>query len=336
MEYLYHGSHVAGIKELKAQSKLHGTDKTIVYLTDNIPYALLYIWDAKHNGMSNKHVTAWVKEGITYYEEQFPAQLKCLYSGVSGWLYRIEKNNAVQHAAGILYCEKDCQIGSAEYIEDVYEQLLQQEKAGTLKVLRYTEQTEARRLELFEKMVVGITRADFYKTNESKRNFMKEHFPMEWEEAEKRRDNAMLTVRPIQQGEADLLRDTSYETMSEAEKEQMLSEAFSKNHEGRYFELLVVEDSGNCVGFMSLYAHSDTVISCGPEIKRHSRQKGYGYRGEQLALAYAKSIGYTEAIAQVRVENLASRALHEKLGFTLDKIYVSIKGREVCEYKREL
>ncbi len=147
---------------------------------------------------------------------------------------------------------------------------------------------------------------------------------------------AKITVRPIQQGEIDLLSDTSYETMSEAEKEQMLSESLDRNYKGRYFELLVVEDSGNCVGFMSLYAHSETMISCGPEIKRHSRQKGYGYRGEQLALAYAKSMGYTEAIAQVRVDNTASRALHEKLGFTLEKIYVNQKGREVCEYKREL
>ncbi len=336
MEYLYHGSHTAGLKELKAQSKLHGTDKTVVYLTDNIPYALLYIWDADHNGMPNKHVTAWVREGITYYEEQFSNQLRCLYSGVSGWLYHVEKNDAVQNAEGMLYCEKDCLISKAEYIEDVYEKLLQQEKAGTFKVLRYTEQTEARRLELFEKMIVGIMRADFYEANEPKRYFMKKHFPMEWEEAEKRRENAMLTVRPIRQGESDLLSDTSYETMSEAEKEQMILESLAQNYEGRYFELLVVEDSGNCVGFMSLYAHSETMISCGPEIKRRSRKKGYGYRGEQAALAYAKSIGYTEATAQVRVDNTASRALHEKLGFILQRIYVNQKGREVCEYKREL
>lgn len=145
-----------------------------------------------------------------------------------------------------------------------------------------------------------------------------------------------LTLRPIQHGEAALLSDTEYESMDEAEKEQMISESQAHNHGGRYFEFLVVEAAGECVGFMNLYAHSETVISCGPEIKRHSRKKGYGCRGEQAALAYAKSIGYTEAVAQVRVENTASRALHEKLGFSLQRIYVNKKGREMCEYKKEL
>ena len=147
---------------------------------------------------------------------------------------------------------------------------------------------------------------------------------------------ATLTLRPIRRDEADLLIDTSYETMSEVEKELMISESLAKDHDGRYFEFLVVEVAGECVGFMSLYAHSETMISCGPEIKRHSRKKGYGYHGERAALAYAKGIGYTEAIAQVRVENTASRALHEKLGFVLQGIHVNRKGREVCEYRKEL
>jgi hypothetical protein len=68
-EYLYHGSDYSGITELEARSKLHNTDKKVVYLTDNIPYALYYIWDEKHHGYSEKHVTGWIKNGVAYYEE---------------------------------------------------------------------------------------------------------------------------------------------------------------------------------------------------------------------------------------------------------------------------
>ncbi len=87
MDYLYHGSIISGIKYIKPNSRLHGSDKEVVYLTDNIPYALFYIWDKEHNHYSGKHVTAWIKDGTAYYEEQFPNQLKTFYKGVSGYLY---------------------------------------------------------------------------------------------------------------------------------------------------------------------------------------------------------------------------------------------------------
>ena len=336
MKYLYHGSYVSGIQELKANSKLHDTEQNVVYLTDNIPYALFYIWDAEYNGMLGKYVTGWLKDGIAYYEEQFPEQLKTLYQGVCGYLYHIAMTSNFQKVAGhanTFYSPEDCEVAKEEYIEDVYEELLKYEAMGQMKVLRYNEQTQDRKQALHEKMVMGFQRANFYQENEAKAVFMKKHFPKAWAEAEV---SQQISIRPIQSGEQDLFDDTEYETMSAAEKDQMIAESLAKNHNGRYFEFFVVESGGNCVGFMSLYAHSETMISCGPEIKRHSRKKGYGYLGERLILDYAKSIGYTEAIAQVRVENTASRALHEKLGFTLQKTYVNQKGREVCEYRKEL
>ncbi len=57
MKYYYHGSSISGITQLEACSSLHTTGEKVVYLTDNVPYALYYIWDAEHNGCSSKHVT---------------------------------------------------------------------------------------------------------------------------------------------------------------------------------------------------------------------------------------------------------------------------------------
>lgn len=66
-KFLYHGSVSADITELKANSPLHGSDKKVVYLTDNIPYALFYIWDGGHNNYTRKFVTGWIKNKIAYY-----------------------------------------------------------------------------------------------------------------------------------------------------------------------------------------------------------------------------------------------------------------------------
>lgn len=81
MNILYHGSAVPDIQIIKVTSKLHGTDDTkVLYLTDNLPYSLFYIWDATHNIKTGKHITAWIKDGIVYYEEQFKGQLEAFYN----------------------------------------------------------------------------------------------------------------------------------------------------------------------------------------------------------------------------------------------------------------
>lgn len=90
MEILYHGSSINGIQVLKPCSKMQGTDKQAVYLTGSIPYALVYIWDQKKTGINQKWITCGLKNGIIYYEEQFPDQLRAFYEGVEGYLYTVE------------------------------------------------------------------------------------------------------------------------------------------------------------------------------------------------------------------------------------------------------
>ena len=188
MDYLYHGSATAGITALEARSILHGTDKRIVYLTDNVPHALFYIWDEGLTGSPVKHVTGWVKDGTAYYEEQFPHQLERFYRGASGWLYRTPKTpemGAVEGREGLFYRVGDTPV-EAEHIPDVYEALLRHEAAGRLKVLRFEEQTEQRQEELTDLIAQAIVQAGFYNGDEIQRAFMKRYFPLAWERAEVR------------------------------------------------------------------------------------------------------------------------------------------------------
>lgn len=189
MKYLYHGSAVPGIEALEARSILHGTDRRIVYLTDSIPYALLYIWDEGRTGSPVKHVTGWVKDGAAHYEEQFPHQLRRFYEGVSGWLYRTPRGDAraVEGREGLLYLEGDAPV-EAEYVPDVYRALLGHEAAGRLRVLRFTEQTPARQDELTGLIAQVIVQAGFYRGDGVQERFMKTYFPQAWERAEAQRE----------------------------------------------------------------------------------------------------------------------------------------------------
>jgi len=185
VEYLYHGSAVGGITALEARSKLHGAERRVVYLTDNIPYALFYVWDEGRTGYAGKHVTGWVKNGVAYYEEQFPHQMEEFYRGVPGWLYRAPKGpeiRAVEGRESLFYSPIDTPV-KAEYRSDVYEEFLRFEAAGKLKVLRYLEQTKERQAELIALIAEAIARADFFQEDEAQRAFMKRYFSKAWERA---------------------------------------------------------------------------------------------------------------------------------------------------------
>ena len=187
MKYYYHGSCTPGIIQLEARSKLHNSAQKVIYLTDNIPYALFYLWDEEHNGCSVKHVSGWTKNDTAYYEEQFPDQLKTFYQGVSGYLYCISDSadiKVVENRTNMFYCTMDAAVAETVYISDVYEELLKYEAAGKLVVLRYHEQSAKRQDELVDFIAQGIIHEDFYTENQEKQAFMKKHFPRSWKKAE--------------------------------------------------------------------------------------------------------------------------------------------------------
>ena len=150
MEYLYHGSAVAGITTLEPRSLLHNSDKKVVYLTGNLPFALVYIWDGQHNNFDRKHVSGGIRNGTAFYEEWFPGQLEMFYKNVSGYLYCIQNCidfQPVENRENMLYSQQDVSVDHAVFIPDVYEEILKYEKSGRFSVLRYNEQSEKRQCE---------------------------------------------------------------------------------------------------------------------------------------------------------------------------------------------
>ncbi len=185
MDYLYHGSIVSGIDRIKPYSLLHGSKEKALYLTDNIPYALFYIWDGEHNHYSGKHVTAWVKNNTAYYEEQFPDQMKCFYKGVSGYLYVVPYSSdicAVEKRESLYYSLNSVSTEREDYIHDVYDELIKYELLGELKVLRFNEQSEKRQNELIDLVAASIVNENCFDDKE-KAGFYERYFKEAWERA---------------------------------------------------------------------------------------------------------------------------------------------------------
>lgn len=146
----------------------------------------------------------------------------------------------------------------------------------------------------------------------------------------------MIYLKPITYDNINDFTGTSYDTMSLEQKQNMIHESINKIHDNSYFEFLVAYDDNTVIGFMNLYAHSTHIISCGPAIKKEFQNRGYGFSVETKALEYAKDRGYTIAVAGVDENNTASIALHEKLGFELERKYFGREDRIIRLYMKAL
>ena len=118
--------------------------------------------------------------------------------------------------------------------------------------------------------------------------------------------------------------------MSIDEIKELFAKWKEKEFDGRYFEMFAVMKDDEIVGMISLYEHSKSVISCGPEIFECYRKQGFAEESMRLAMDIAKEKGYKLVLQQIRTDNYASISLHNKLGFETDGyIYKNKKGNDI-------
>ena len=140
----------------------------------------------------------------------------------------------------------------------------------------------------------------------------------------------MITLRNFTDHDAvELLQKRSID-MPLNEVEALIEKWQEKEFDGKYFEMFAVIKDKEIVGMISLYHHSENIISCGPEIFECYRKQGISEEAMALAMEMAKNKGYKLVLQQIRVNNIASISLHKKLGFETDKyIYKNQKGNDV-------
>lgn len=141
----------------------------------------------------------------------------------------------------------------------------------------------------------------------------------------------MICLRNFDRDDIAVLREWQYPQQTYEDIGNMIARWNEMQINGRYFEMFAVERDGAVVGSVSLYQHSQNVISCGPDIFAPCRRQGIGEAAMRLALDIAREKGYKAVLQQIRVNNTASIALHRKLGFESDGyVFCNQHGNEVC------
>ncbi|MBP3337855.1 MAG: GNAT family N-acetyltransferase [Lachnospiraceae bacterium] len=142
----------------------------------------------------------------------------------------------------------------------------------------------------------------------------------------------MIKLRNFTNADISLLKKCKYEDETNREIQEKIKLWNSKNVDGKYYEMFAIVDNDMPVGMISLYQHTQSVISCGPEIFEEYRGKGYGTQAVGMAIDVAKKKGYKIVVAQIRKDNEKSIMLHQRLGFELDHEYINKRGNEVGFY----
>ena len=183
----YHGSAVANLAELQPLSKLHQSEEQVVYLSSHLPYVLFYIWDTEKTGSSRKWVTAWLKDGVAYYEEQFPGQLKAFYEGVRGYVYSVLPDDRVQsmpQREDLFYSCDPVKVYRTQEIPDVYQALLQYEREGSFKLLRFEDATPEKQAELIDRIATYIRESNLLEQDNEHSRFIRKYFVDAWRKAQ--------------------------------------------------------------------------------------------------------------------------------------------------------
>lgn len=147
----------------------------------------------------------------------------------------------------------------------------------------------------------------------------------------------MVTLRNFQNEDANILKQYKHSNMSIKEIQDMIGDWNKLEFNGKYFEMFAVENNGKIVGTISLYQHSENVVSIGPEIFPIFQRQGFGVEAMNLALDLAKSRKYKIVFQQIKINNIPSINLHKRLAFeTDDYCFMNKKGKEVLIFIKPL
>lgn len=174
----YHCSPVSGLTEL-VPGKPRSFDKPArVYMTTMLPMAMMY-------GIRNYEYTyGYTKEKEIYLEEYFPDALE-LYRGKSASLYICAPTQTEQtQIPNEAVCETTVPVVQEIPVPDVLEALLEQERLGNLRIIRYRELSQ-RKLDWIRKVQADIIREKgLTETTGEMADYYRTHYPESWRIAE--------------------------------------------------------------------------------------------------------------------------------------------------------
>ena len=187
MKY-YHGSTVQGLTELQPHLPVGAhLQEPRVYLTSSRQLALHYIWDTNRLGVKMPMVDIR-KDGVLVFQEMFSGALEYFYKGVSGYIYHCEGEYTPTPDSGVPTCataSTAVPITDCEYIDDVYEHILDYEKQGKF-IYEHYEDLPQWRIDVIRGHITRFIKRNNLIEDDAhpSRNFIREKFPQYWAEAE--------------------------------------------------------------------------------------------------------------------------------------------------------
>ena len=143
----------------------------------------------------------------------------------------------------------------------------------------------------------------------------------------------MIIIRHFTERDAIIIQHKQYPEVPITDLREMISEWNTCSYDGKYFEMFAITSEDEIVGNVSLYQHTKSIVSIGVEVFPEERKRGYGFEGMRLVIDYARVLGYRVIQDQVRTDNRASIALHNKLEFETDGyVFKNAKGKDVLLY----
>lgn len=131
----YHGSIIQGLDTVLANAKSHDDGSKVAYFTTDRVYALVCCRSREEN-----FVTMGLRDGLQHYYERFPDQLKLMYGGKEGFLYRPIADCDLKNTRGHTWeSRSDVPVILHEHVPDVYDEILKEEAEGRVIIHRYSE-----------------------------------------------------------------------------------------------------------------------------------------------------------------------------------------------------
>jgi hypothetical protein len=131
----FHGSVIGGLHTILANAKSHVDGRKVAYFTTDRVYALVCCRSRQEN-----FVTIGSRDGIQHYFERFPDQLKVMYDGKEGFLYRPVSSANLKNTKGRTWeSPVDVPVVLQEHILNIYDEILSEEAAGNVIIHRYAE-----------------------------------------------------------------------------------------------------------------------------------------------------------------------------------------------------
>ena len=173
---VYHCSPTAGIRVLEPNVTKYFGKPRQVCLTASLPMALFY-------GISHFEYTyGYTREGAIYYMEYFPNALEKLYRGKTASLYYCVRRPDMEETAipNELVTALPVPVAKEMAVPDVWEALLEQERLGALRIIRWPEVNGANRDWILRAERDTIVEKGLLHADTPFARYMRETYPESW------------------------------------------------------------------------------------------------------------------------------------------------------------